>query len=1270
VADVKQIIIDRAKAYGEDPDTALRIAKIESSLNPSAKNPRSSAGGLFQFIDGTWKDYGRGKSKFDPVANADAGIRLMQANRKYLARKLGREPTAGELYMAHQQGAGGAGMILSNPDANAVQLLGRKRVLLNGGNETMTAGEFAQLWTKKIDGAQVHTGPVVGGVTPPASMPNSENPEGFNVHDQGTISYADVVPTENLTASETAAREQAMEDQAPSFIEGAKIAAWNEMSILAPFRTLGGFEPDPNYKLTEDRLRELGQGIPDQYLEEFADAISDQHAEAIRGRLLQQLEANQKLASMGATGVMLSMGAAMLDPGAILATAAIGAATGGLGIGPAVAARLGRAGLVGLGAAEGIAGNLATDIPLVAVDPTRGAADLKWSIGTGLLMGGAFGALKTNSTFAPEAAAMAKLGKQMQDENVEALVRESLPVDGSGSMGAAQVLAETRYRADTDDLDSIYSKLAEQVKAVGGNLTRFDVTGQLMRSKNPMTQTIARYLGEDAVRAKKGSGTVTQIAATERQSRMFRVSTHNWVRGYDKAWKAFRKKNQVGFWQAPQALAHFKSQVTDYIREVDPSRRAQFPAEVRQAGEVFSTEMKTWWKRAQEEGLVRSEIGAENYFPRYPDLVQTSRLINQYGYGRDMRTGGLASLFRDAILAKQKGIDPELAHKMAYAMVDRFNKLEAGENLMDRANRGLDLDDLEEGLKDYLTPDEIANVKAWVARNDAKGAEKGGNSRLMQRVIMDENFMGKVKNRVTGAMEDVRVADFYVKDPNLAFHLYARQMSGQVALAQIKVRDTDGKLLIDGIKNAGDWEKLKQQVTGVGQVHGANTEKDLDNLDFLYSAISGAPYKMQKEGSDWATGLRLLRDFNFARLMGQVGFSQLPEFGRMSSQVGLKALYQGFPGFRNLYDLARHGKMTEELADELDAIGAFGTDWMRGTHHIMADDFGTPVTLGGDTLVQRGAKAIAPVQHKINRAVSALSFMAPVNGVLQRWGSRSMAVKFVRMAMLGDKINAERMRALGLDQETLDLIFDNIRKHAQFKGNVKKPTKLTALGLKNWDGKAVAAFEDAMYRANRTMILENDPGQFAKWMGSPLGKTVMQFRSFVIGSWTKATLQGLNLRDTEAALGFLTSSMIGALVYMGQTRLQLLNDPDRERKMEERLSWSKLAAAAFQRTSESSLITMPADIVGELFLGGAIFDTRSSGLNTTVDNWMGNPTGELVSTGFKAVKGISSAVVNGDDFSAPDFKNLTRTLPFQNLMTNVWFFNWLSEGLPKREMRE
>ena len=84
---------------------ALGIA--ESGLNPDAKNPHSSAKGLFQFIDQTAKALGL-HDPFDPIQSFAAVQKLTEENKKVIGTG---DPAA--LYAAHYLGAGLAKKYLS-----------------------------------------------------------------------------------------------------------------------------------------------------------------------------------------------------------------------------------------------------------------------------------------------------------------------------------------------------------------------------------------------------------------------------------------------------------------------------------------------------------------------------------------------------------------------------------------------------------------------------------------------------------------------------------------------------------------------------------------------------------------------------------------------------------------------------------------------------------------------------------------------------------------------------------------------------------------------------------------------------------------------------------------------------------------------------------------------------------------------------------------------------------------------------------------------------
>jgi hypothetical protein len=161
------LFAEKEAKYGLPSGYLARTAQIESNFNPNAKNPNSSAGGLFQFINSTARQYGLA-NRFDPVAATAAAARLASDNRDFLARRLGREPSAGELYLAHQQGAGGAAKLLANPNASASSVVGDAAARLNRG-AGMTANAFANQWINKFGTPVVRPGP---GATPmPLAQP-------------------------------------------------------------------------------------------------------------------------------------------------------------------------------------------------------------------------------------------------------------------------------------------------------------------------------------------------------------------------------------------------------------------------------------------------------------------------------------------------------------------------------------------------------------------------------------------------------------------------------------------------------------------------------------------------------------------------------------------------------------------------------------------------------------------------------------------------------------------------------------------------------------------------------------------------------------------------------------------------------------------------------------------------------------------------------------------------------------------------------------------
>jgi hypothetical protein len=104
------------------------IALIESGGDKNAKAGTSSASGMFQFTEGTWKqmtkEMGKDYSKddrFDPKKAAEVAEYFSKKQKAQIEKSTGREAGMTDMYMAHFLGAGGASKFLKAKDQDPNQ---------------------------------------------------------------------------------------------------------------------------------------------------------------------------------------------------------------------------------------------------------------------------------------------------------------------------------------------------------------------------------------------------------------------------------------------------------------------------------------------------------------------------------------------------------------------------------------------------------------------------------------------------------------------------------------------------------------------------------------------------------------------------------------------------------------------------------------------------------------------------------------------------------------------------------------------------------------------------------------------------------------------------------------------------------------------------------------------------------------------------------------------------------------------------------------------
>ncbi|MEZ5937146.1 MAG: transglycosylase SLT domain-containing protein [Hyphomonadaceae bacterium] len=211
--DVMRALKGAAEATGADFTYLLKTAQRESSLDPTAKANSSTATGLFQFTDATWlrmvDRYGaqhglsaeadavsvQGKRvkvsgemsredilalREDPDLSARMAGELARENAAILEKKIGRAPTAQELYAAHFMGPHDAGrMIAAARDGKAgaaadlfpAAARANPRIFADRGGEELNAAQlYARLTGQSIGEADSGKGGALAVFRDPSSM--------------------------------------------------------------------------------------------------------------------------------------------------------------------------------------------------------------------------------------------------------------------------------------------------------------------------------------------------------------------------------------------------------------------------------------------------------------------------------------------------------------------------------------------------------------------------------------------------------------------------------------------------------------------------------------------------------------------------------------------------------------------------------------------------------------------------------------------------------------------------------------------------------------------------------------------------------------------------------------------------------------------------------------------------------------------------------------------------------------------------------------------
>lgn len=171
--DIDGLVKEAADKAGVDPTWLRAFVDIESGGNPKAGRKGSKYAGLLQLSpDESAKYSAAGVDMNDPSNQLAAGAAKLKADMEAYKAKYGNDPTPEELYMIHQQGAGGFDAHRNNPDAPAWDNMAKtaqgrrlgqkwaKQAIWGnlpkeaqqqfGDVNNVTSGQFMDLWRNRV----------------------------------------------------------------------------------------------------------------------------------------------------------------------------------------------------------------------------------------------------------------------------------------------------------------------------------------------------------------------------------------------------------------------------------------------------------------------------------------------------------------------------------------------------------------------------------------------------------------------------------------------------------------------------------------------------------------------------------------------------------------------------------------------------------------------------------------------------------------------------------------------------------------------------------------------------------------------------------------------------------------------------------------------------------------------------------------------------------------------------------------------------------------
>lgn len=496
--------------------------------------------------------------------------------------------------------------------------------------------------------------------------------------------------------------------------------------------------------------------------------------------------------------------------------------------------------------------------------------------------------------------------------------------------------------------------------------------------------------------------------------------------------------------------------------------------------------------------------------------------------------------------------------------------------------------------------------------------QMGAGSRNTPNYQGMSKLRGPLKSRVFN-IDDEIIEEFLENDIEVLGARYFQQTAADVEITR-EFGDVDMTDMKDKITR---WARQQAENPKLTE---KQRKKILDQADADVRDIVGMRDRIRgvygfTPDNVWTRIGRSSRDLNYLRLLGGVTVSSLPDVARVFMAEGFGKTFA-----KGLKPLIANTKNFKIAANELKRYGV-GTDaLMTGKSEIIADvaDYAK-----GGTIVERGLRSTANKFGRIN--------------FLDHWTSGMKQLHAVTMqTSIFDGLSKgkfdKRLERLGISKENAMAMWKQVDKHGQ------KVDGVWITNAKNWDSPQLERMWGAAVRkeSDRVIII---PGQEKPlFMSSELGKSIGQFRSFIMSATQRVFIAGLQGQDHNVVGGFASLVGMGMFTYYLKQQIagRALSDDPNVWVLE---GIDRSGAVGVLGEINNTIEKISSNSIGARPLLGIDAPASKQVSRTVSESILGPTFGSLLSTTVAA----SNAITSSDDMTESDVRTLRRLVPLQNL---------------------